>query len=309
MEDFASAAMMRLIGAGLARQGLPAFAGPAGAHVPRSAKSAALAGLIARQGRVAVLRLADALPDMAPEPVLQALLQAQGPVDLFDRWHRLEVFSHARHRLAVTAHGTDGFHLTHLSQAPDQTPTEGETLIVVAVVTMLVEAISGQAVCLTDAEGARLRECGSWYNPGPLRAPLVLQLTGLPANPPTGSGTEDPGEDLAAAIRQHLATDPLRRWTVAEMARSFGLSPRTLQRRLTGAKLPFARLLADVRLQAAARLLVAADGPGLAQIGFLCGYSDQPHFTRSFTRAVGTTPAGYRARFRLPPAPPEQSRR
>jgi tRNA A37 N6-isopentenylltransferase MiaA len=35
----------------------------------------------------------------------------------------------------------------------------------------------------------------------------------------------------------------------------------------------------------------------LAEIGFLSGYSDQPHFTRDFRQLVGITPAQYRKDF------------
>jgi AraC-like DNA-binding protein len=34
-----------------------------------------------------------------------------------------------------------------------------------------------------------------------------------------------------------------------------------------------------------------------AEVGFLCGYSDQPHFTRDFQMRVGMTPGRYRQEF------------
>ena len=47
-DDFASAAMMRLVAAGLARQGIAAgLRAPGGAHVPRPDKQAALAAIMA----------------------------------------------------------------------------------------------------------------------------------------------------------------------------------------------------------------------------------------------------------------------
>ena len=51
-----------------------------------------------------------------------------------------------------------------------------------------------------------------------------------------------------------------------------------------------------MRLRAAAWWLVRTDTP-LAEVGFVCGYADQPHFTREFGRRVGLTPAAYRADF------------
>jgi AraC-like DNA-binding protein len=35
----------------------------------------------------------------------------------------------------------------------------------------------------------------------------------------------------------------------------------------------------------------------VSEIGFLCGYSDQAHFTREFKRATGITPSKYRESF------------
>lgn len=296
MEDFASAAMMRLIVRGLVRQGLAPPPLPAGAHVQRPDKAQALNNLIARHGRLAALRLADAVPDMTPEPVVQALLLAYDAADLLDRWHRLEVFSHARHRLAYAPLAGGGFDLSHRARDDGPPPSEAETLLVLAVVTMLVEVTTGRAATLTDDAGAVLRADGVWQEVGPIRSPLRLTLSDMPsAQGPQRVGVARP--ETLTAVQTRLAADPVRRWTVAELACALHLSPRTLQRRLAEAGRSLSRLLAEARLETAARYLCAPDGPGLAQIGFLSGYSDQPHFTRSFTRAVGTTPASYRAKF------------
>jgi AraC-like DNA-binding protein len=42
--------------------------------------------------------------------------------------------------------------------------------------------------------------------------------------------------------------------------------------------------------------LLHSEAP-LAEVGFLCGFSDQAHFTRAFKRQVGLTPARYRTEF------------
>jgi hypothetical protein len=98
VEDFASAAMMRLVATGLARQGIAVAPSPArGAHVPHADKRALLERVLALHGPNAILAIADALPDMPAEHVLQALTRARDARDLPDRWNRLERFSHARH--------------------------------------------------------------------------------------------------------------------------------------------------------------------------------------------------------------------
>ena len=38
-------------------------------------------------------------------------------------------------------------------------------------------------------------------------------------------------------------------------------------------------------------------GAALAEIGLLCGYADQSHFTREFRQRSGLTPADYRRDF------------
>ena len=105
-DDFASAAMMRLVAAGLMRQGIAAgLRAPGGAHVPRPDKQAALTAILAAHGHLAVMQIADALPTMPPEPVLMALTRARDVPDFHARWHRLENFSHGRHRVRVEFEG------------------------------------------------------------------------------------------------------------------------------------------------------------------------------------------------------------
>ncbi|MCM5560405.1 AraC family transcriptional regulator [Pleomorphomonas sp. JP5] len=81
--------------------------------------------------------------------------------------------------------------------------------------------------------------------------------------------------------------------TVAAVARSLGVSIRTMQRHFLSRNLPppdFWRLLARVR-QAARLLRVAAP---LAEMADECGFSDQAHMTRDFTRWFGLTPVQLR---------------
>ena len=77
------------------------------------------------------------------------------------------------------------------------------------------------------------------------------------------------------------------------VARELGLAPRTLQRMLARDGLSLTTIVAEARVRAAAWWLLNT-GVGLAEIGYLCGFCDQPHFTRDFLRRVGLTPARYR---------------
>ena len=81
--------------------------------------------------------------------------------------------------------------------------------------------------------------------------------------------------------------------TVETAALDLGISVRAMQRFFVRAKLPppeFWRLLA--RARRAADLLSAAGS--VADIAFACGYCDQAHMTRDFTRWFGAPPAQLR---------------
>lgn len=293
--DFASAAMMRLVAAGLARQGITAATPPApGAHVPHADKRAVLERVLAQRGAKAILEIADALPFMPAEPVLQALTRARDANDLLDRWSRLERFSHARHAVRVERVEDGRLRLTHTARDGGSPPSFAESLLVFGVIAALAEVVGAGPVTLETAEGDRWRNRGCWISPRVTAAagPVLLSSgRGVPS-----ASTPD-RDDPITALRRRLASDPLRRWTVAAVAAEAGTSARSLQRALAREHLSFSRLIAEARLEVAASLLCKAEGPGLAEIGFLAGYSDQAHFARSFRRAVGTTPRAYRADF------------
>jgi AraC-like DNA-binding protein len=105
-----------------------------------------------------------------------------------------------------------------------------------------------------------------------------------------------------------LQADPSRGWTLAHLAQALGTAPRTLQRQLAREGHGFSRLLAQARLNHAAHRLADSDAP-LAEVGYLSGYADQPHFTRQFHAHTGLTPAQFRAQFRAPGLSRSASRR
>ena len=57
------------------------------------------------------------------------------------------------------------------------------------------------------------------------------------------------------------------------------------------------RWLVQRRLEQAMDLLLGSNLP-LAEIALDCGFSEQSHFTRTFTRLVGTSPGEWRRRRR-----------
>jgi AraC-like DNA-binding protein len=103
-----------------------------------------------------------------------------------------------------------------------------------------------------------------------------------------------PWPEPALSLARWLASDPTCSPRVDDAAATLGITSRTLQRRLAQAGLTFSEIVGEVRVRLAAQLL-ASPRPSLSEIGFLCGYADQAHFTREFTRRAGVPPARYRA--------------
>jgi hypothetical protein len=107
-------------------------------------------------------------------------------------------------------------------------------------------------VTLRDQDGRPWRADGNWYDPAQVEpgVKVLLHHSGCPvAEPPVAT---EPAEALVPDLRHRLAADPLRRWTLDEIADGAMLSSRTLQRRLTEQGLSLSRLVAEARLQVAA---------------------------------------------------------
>jgi AraC-like DNA-binding protein len=95
-------------------------------------------------------------------------------------------------------------------------------------------------------------------------------------------------------LAARLNDDP----TVAELARECGLSAGYFSRafRLTTGVTPHQWLIRK-RVERARRLLLG-NGLGLAEIAQLCGFVDQSHFSRVFTKLEGESPGRWRQRHR-----------
>ncbi|MBT8080006.1 MAG: AraC family transcriptional regulator [Gammaproteobacteria bacterium] len=81
--------------------------------------------------------------------------------------------------------------------------------------------------------------------------------------------------------------------TVSDIARHFGMSGRTLQRRLSDRGYSFQKLVDEARRELAERLLRETSYP-LAEVAFLTGFSEQSAFNRAFKRWAGQTPRSFR---------------
>ena len=80
---------------------------------------------------------------------------------------------------------------------------------------------------------------------------------------------------------------------VQQMAADFGMSQRTLQRKLSDIGLSYQQLLDETRHELARRYL-DDQGKSVTEITFLLGFSEQSAFTRAFKRWSGMSPSAYR---------------
>lgn len=97
-------------------------------------------------------------------------------------------------------------------------------------------------------------------------------------------------------LSAHLSEDP----GIAELARECALSTGYFSRafRQTTGVAPHQWLIR--RRVERARQLLLGNGLGLAEIALVCGFVDQSHFTRVFTKLEGTSPGMWRQRHRKP---------
>lgn len=102
----------------------------------------------------------------------------------------------------------------------------------------------------------------------------------------------DAADALLAAARERLADELASPPSLAELAQAAGLSRFQLLRRFAQAYglTPYA-WLQQQRVEQARGLI--RNGAGLAQAAALCGFADQSHMTRLFTRQLGFTPGAW----------------
>jgi AraC-like DNA-binding protein len=99
-------------------------------------------------------------------------------------------------------------------------------------------------------------------------------------------------DSLSTGLRRLLEEDLLEP-DPAILAKRLGLSPRSLQRRLSELGTSFSEQLGAARIARAKSLLEQTNDP-MTQIAFAVGFGSLEHFSRSFRARVGTTPSAYR---------------
>ena len=88
----------------------------------------------------------------------------------------------------------------------------------------------------------------------------------------------DPSENLSV-----VAIAKACKWSTSHFTRAFKVS--------TG--VPPHRWLLEMRVESARELLVQSEAP-LAEIAYTCGFADQSHMSRVFSRVLGMSPGVWR---------------
>lgn len=125
-----------------------------------------------------------------------------------------------------------------------------------------------------------------------MRLHIAQTYGDLPPHPPPRRGALTPLQERRAKemILDDLANDP----SLAELASLCGLSVSHFARAFKqGTGTPPHRWLIKKRVERAQKLLVSSDAP-ISEIAQICGFADQSHLTRVFSRAVGASPGVWR---------------
>lgn len=313
-DEFASAAMMRVLTQGLKELSLPPL--PKLSHVRRNQatvdidlKLALVQHALKHGGVDCLIYLGCGVHHHKNEPTHRALVGARDPVELVVRWQRLERYIHSRHRLRIADQGEGWMEITHVGVSAGIFPTLYESLMVFGVIAALLQA---QGVANLEIHASDLK-----VFPVAPRDALVKLPTIDPSRSwrffwtdctqaVTSTSAMGTVEDLFVCSdwpqwQRQLANRVLERLfdipTVTDAALHLKVSPRTLQRDLKQRGMSFSELVGNCRARIAAMHLMESSLP-LAEVGFLCGYSDQAHFTREFGKQVGMSPQKYRSAFR-----------
>jgi len=123
------------------------------------------------------------------------------------------------------------------------------------------------------------------------------------ANPGVAVASERLAADYAARLdrddigtrvkRELLGVLPSGTPSQTRIARSLGLSSRTLHRRLAGASTSFADLLDETRRDLAAEYLRRSDY-AVGEVAYLLGFAEISSFNRAFRRWTGQSPSEFR---------------
>jgi len=200
-------------------------------------------------------------------------------------------------------------HILHAARPGHPQPLPAEDLVVLGVLIALLESVLGRPVA------ASIADVPAYPKPDHAALAALAQQHRTPAwNLDWGPAAVTPEPTYEVCPRapeltapqtwnadaqrcfESLSKELMNPLTLPALAKAHGEAPRSLQRKLSRSGLSYTEILAQARCSSASWWLVATNTP-VAEVGFISGYADQPHFTRDFRKRVGMTPKRYRSDF------------
>lgn len=308
-DDLTGAALVSLMRLSFAGQGIvvPGAAPPPKPNTPHASlasKTAVAEWVLDRHGPQALLKVGEAVPRMAFEPIGAALLAAKDGPDMIARWSRLERYVHTRHPIEVREVTVTSAVLAHLGD-PDDPPSAAVDLVLAGVIAGLLKMVGCASLLLTMGEGESAVDVivdGEVLDLMPrLPHPTGLWQLGWRVKeaapdlsvPPLLDQPDKPlgrlSREVARLIEQDLVAIP----SLERLSRTLGQSARTLQRRLAADNLSLQAIRRAAQIRQASAMLIEGR-VSLSAIGFICGFTDAAHFARAFVKATGMTPKAFR---------------
>lgn len=308
-DDLTGAALVSLMRLSFAGQGIvvPGPTPPLKLNTPHASlasKTAVAEWVLDRHGPLALLKVGEAVQQMAFEPIGAALLAAKDGPNMIARWSRLERYVHTRHPIDVRDVTDVSAFLAHLGD-PDDSPSGAVDLMLAGLIAGLLKAVGCSSLSLTMGEGENAVDVivdGEIIGLMPvLPHPTGLWQFGwlakeaLPgrAVPPLFDQPDKPLGRLSREVARLIEQDLIAIPSLERLSKTLGQSKRTLQRRLAEDNLSLQAIRRAAQIRRASAMLIEGH-VSLSAIGFICGFTDPAHFTRAFVKATGLNPNAFR---------------
>ncbi|WP_331438879.1 helix-turn-helix transcriptional regulator [Vibrio mytili] len=231
------------------------------------------------------------------QPLGRVLLSQKTISSLFARWQRLERYVHANHYTEIELHDRYAI-VQHLSRTKEEPHLE-EDLAVLGLICALVAQSGASDVELFTGDNLEqlvYSYTSNQVNPHALKPNKYWKIRWQNTDDQELSFDvpKEMGQTWKYRVQESIGMLGLFDCSLENVATHLCTSVRSLQRHLAFEGIKFAQLVQNMRVNQAAKMMLEGDSC-LAEIGFLCGFSDQAHFTRVFTQWNGMSPKAYLA--------------